>query len=921
MNTKRRYLRYTAVYSLVFLVLMAGMLLPMIIGKRTLIWNDDAKSQYYLQLDYMGRLLREFFSRLFSGRFSLRMYDFTIGMGDDINTLVRFHPLDFLSIFVSGPYMKHLYGFLVLLRIYLGGLAFSAYCFYWKKNEQAVLIGSMVYISCGYVLKLVTYHPTFGAAIIMLPLIFISAEEVMRGGRKLLFSFFIFLSFTSNYYFTYMASIAAVIYVLLRFADVINWTEKRPGQRVKDFFRMFFTFVFYYLLGTGMAALTLLPIIARLVSSPRLSGGTQMRSLWLYPVYRYGAWALAMISPYMDIGNVTKLNFAAIAAPALALLLFAPRGKHRTLRIAAVLEIVLLLLPLFGYIMSGFSNVNNRWTYIIAFTVSLVCVVMAEEFPVHGRRGEVILLVLAAVLAAGTAVGTVFARRYPQMASYPLYIWIGTGQAVLFIVLILFMKRRGISAKTRMLVLTAATACSCILNGFITYDSHFGNTAGEFVRSKNMPAYFDRLPQNLLGSIEDDLAFYRSDTDLNSAGSQNASLYHEYQGIAVYNSVLNAEMVGYMLEQENPGQNGSIRLENLDGRTVTENLANVKYILTRRRRPGSIPAGFEPDEELSGKYYTVYKNSSPLAFGYTYDTLIGSEAYQALPALEKQQVMLEAAVVDEEASEVLQEQGDFSIAEGCGDEIITVKAKLPAFEKRRRIEKTAGGYLVKRRNARIRIKYERRAGYECYLRLVGLGYSGPGMVSNHAQVIVKTKSGTRKAFTVRGEDEAYYLPRSSYSICLGASLQDEADKLTIRFKKSGTFFLESAELVYVPVSKTAERIAARNKNALQNVAQSVNCISGTVSLDRDQFMVFSIPFSKGWSVYVDGDRGELFKANTAYMGVFLPQGDHEIVLKYVSPGFRTAVPVFLISWLLFAILGVLGSVKRKKLPGGDVKAG
>ena len=76
--------------------------------------------QYVVYLRYMGQYLRLCIQHILHGDFALPVYDFSIGMGDDIGQIVRFHPLDFLSVFVPSRYTETLYGLILLIRFYLG---------------------------------------------------------------------------------------------------------------------------------------------------------------------------------------------------------------------------------------------------------------------------------------------------------------------------------------------------------------------------------------------------------------------------------------------------------------------------------------------------------------------------------------------------------------------------------------------------------------------------------------------------------------------------------------------------------------------------------------------------------------------------------------------------------------------------------
>ena len=59
-------------------------------------------------------------------------------------------PLTLLSVFVPASKTEALYAFLIFLRIYLAGIAFSRYSFYHKNSKQATFMGTMIYIFAGW---------------------------------------------------------------------------------------------------------------------------------------------------------------------------------------------------------------------------------------------------------------------------------------------------------------------------------------------------------------------------------------------------------------------------------------------------------------------------------------------------------------------------------------------------------------------------------------------------------------------------------------------------------------------------------------------------------------------------------------------------------------------------------------------------
>ena len=74
-------------------------------------------------------------------------------------------------------------------------------------------------------------------------------------------------------------------------------------------------------------------------------------------------------------------------------------------------------------------------------------------------------------------------------------------------------------------------------------------------------------------------------------------------------------------------------------------------------------------------------------------------------------------------------------------------------------------------------------------------------------------------------------------------------------------------------------------------------------------MFFSIPYDKGWSVEVDGNKVETLKVNSAFLGVPLKSGEHTMTLKFCPPGLKIGICITLTS---IVIIGLWSYAKRKK---------
>ena len=79
-------------------------------------------------------------------------------------------------------------------------------------------------------------------------------------------------------------------------------------------------------------------------------------------------------------------------------------------------------------------------------------------------------------------------------------------------------------------------------------------------------------------------------------------------------------------------------------------------------------------------------------------------------------------------------------------------------------------------------------------------------------------------------------------------------------------------------------------------------IKGHVKSDKDGMLFFTIPYDKGWSVYIDGNKVDTYKTLTSFTGTDISAGEHQVELKYMPSGFVLGIIISIISWLVFVIV-------------------
>ena len=908
--------KYVLIYTAVFAVLCLAVFLPFITGGRSLVGKGDGQSQYILQLRYMGQWLRQTLRDFLHGDFALRSYDFTIGMGEDIGSIVRFHPLDYLSVFVPSSGTEILYAFIIFLRLYLAGLAFSVLAFRFSCEGSAVLIGSIVYLFCGYVFELGIVHPIYISPMIVMPLLLVGAEYMMDRKRKhsfALLSIMVYLGFTSNYYFMYINSVALLIYVLIRFGAVYR------ENRVKNFFILFVRMVSAYLVGLMMAMITLLPTLKRYFDSYRSQSMAQNTNLLVYEdLRRYFAWFINLISPLEASGNGTHLNFAVIVLPCIVILVLSGKQKWKGMKSILLANLIFLLLPLGGYIMAVMHTENNRWVYLISLSAAMTVSFAAPEAGSLSSLQKKGLIAVTVLFDAGTAAMTV-------LWGMNIYHLLAAAELTAATLLILGYEKstssscRKVSSRPAavrvMGMLLCVTVVSSVLNGYFTFGRPFGNLTRFYVPAGTTESYFSRsryANYNRVGSGiggEEEGAsrewtdgFYRVDGYWRGSNEDNASIQLAYPGVQIYNSVLNASQIRYMMDTDNAGLTTMLHIQTLDGRAPSEAIAGVRYYQTQKKNLRQLPYGFDK-QVWSGKKMAIYENKYPVNFGFTADTFISSSDYEKLGAAAKEEVMIHAAVVDDEAAGRTDLAAELKQTDGRKEtsSIESVELALPSGTED--IEPVEGGYRIRKDKSSVSFSFTRKAGCDTLLELEGLV---PHDMGTSLRV---DADGISRKVTLLSDQQTYTLLRRDYLVNLGYSEEEEEDTLTLTFRDAGEYDLEAVRMVYVPRADFRECTQELNRYSLQNVTFTKNTVTGSVSLDAPRFMVFQIPWNTGWSLQVNGEDRELIQTDRCYLGTLLKSGENEIRLTYRTPGSRTGTLLSLAGVLILVLALVLRRIR------------
>jgi len=888
------YIAYTLIFSFISVVIFSWFYL----NDRSIIWQHDGVEQHFVSLVYFGSYLRRIIHDLFAtGSLVIPMFDFSIGYGSDILTTLHHNaigdPLNLLSVFVPASKTEMLYSFLAILRIYLSGIAFSLYCKHMKKPRFATLCGALIFAFCGFSLFIVVRHPFFINSMIYLPLLLIGVELIFAKKKPYLFVVMVFISAMSNFYFFYMITILMVIYTAIRFFAICH------ENRVKILFKYLGAFSLYYATGLLMACIIFLPTALLALSSARADADNAVGIVYNF-VY-YARFASAFIT-HRAHQYLIHMGYSPVALIAVVLL-FTKKRDNSQLKTGFLLLTLFLLVPVAGYIFNGFTYVTNRWVWGYSFLVAFITVVLMQDILKPSKRQ---IIIVTTFMVLYFLQGQLLDFRSVEFFAV----------CIISFMLIALMYKNHAAGSRFFLPKTAIISFIMLgisIQAYFLYAPAQGNYVEQFYAPGEALTVMTDNSSYAIKQLGDD-SFFRYET--NSSGGQilnnNTSVLNRQNSLDGYFSLGNPYIIRFLLDDiqfnDHPYEH---MYRGLEGRAMPGALASAKYFVVRPGLERFIPYGYN-DKVFSTDKYHVFQNNYFLPIGYTYDNIISETTYRGLSAIEKQQVLLQAAVINNTDGTLLNE-----IEPVFNHAVVPYEMILNGD-----ISYENGVFTVNDTSASVMLLFEGLRDSETYLSINNLHFSPSQPRDNLSaddraeqsfverirfiinnlmeqaialtEVTVRSGDITRSIYSSTPHFE-FYFGRHDYLIHLCYDINGKTE-IEITFSGTGIYSFDSLEVINQPMYDFNTQIDRLREVVMENVRIDTNLVTGTINNDRDKFLAFSVPYSKGWRAYLNGEEVDLLNVNTMYSGIYVPAGTHEITLKYITP--------YLIHGIILTVSGI-----------------
>ena len=794
-------------------------------------------------------------------------------------------PVVLFSFFFPGlPMERYLLGASVL------GLMAAELLFYrWIKNRGFsrnisflcslifLLAGPMIYHTCKHVM-FVNYMP-------FLCLGFLGIDRYFEKRKQGLFLFSVFLMIMTSFYFSVGGILVLILYGLYRYVQIKE--KKNEKIRLKSFLKDGFLFLLPIFTAVLMSGILLVPTAFALGARASRSQGDEYSLISLFipsvktDLFFYGYYGLGLTTLGITIlftGILTGFR----RKGALHL-----RTQERVLFWGLG---ILLFIPFFSFLLNGGLYVRGK--AMIPF-LPLVCYCYAWYADKMKKRE--ISFIMAMLPYAVTILCLFFLRaeikNTPFSAGFVEYalVW----EAVLLLILfVLYWKWRKDS-----LLLVPSVLLLFFLPCLLSYLPDSGYALKGELTTEELYAEISaaEIKEQIVDASEQEKEFYRIEQQ--GSAEENLANVNRIWAERQYTSSLysSTQHAGYqkfrsrIFDLEEPYRN--FNTMSVSKNPIFQKMMGVKYILKH-----------------SKEGWNLLENTFAAPVLYGSSRIIEEDTYKKMSFPYNQTALAEYVVVDQE-----EKDGNFSPVkdwkEHLKGEVSNAFIEIPECRQEgTQIERTENGWKITtkeiyRTKALIGLLSFEEAekpeetdadDAEDVMQMLFLRFRIHNNHKNKDMWISVNGIQNKQA------SASHIYKNENEWFAYGCSLELGTTEVNLSF---GPGEYEISDVTcYLGTSCDGWEDLYESDFVVDWEKTKGNVISGNIQMNATGYLISSIPYEESFSIFVDGKEVKKEKVNTAFLGCFLPKGEHHVEIIYHAPGFFLGKLLSVSGWILALIL-------------------
>ena len=878
-------------FTILFCILVLVIYWVFIINHKSFIKTGDGIKQGY----FMTVELKHQMEMLFAGK-GLQLWSWSKLLGMSVQTNRYWDPFNWLAAAFPVGYIELGYTIAALLRFYCGGVAFLAMLRYMGRSVFSAVFGAAVYTFTGYTIVTGMIYPDLLMNIYLFPLLVISVEMIYRGKSPAFFSIMTGVYLVSNFYYSYMAAISIILYILFRYFAYRQFD-------LKDYAATIGRFMIYGIIGLCIGGIQFIPDFASL-SEASTESVTDESGLF-YDMSHYiniGKFLIGTggTKPPAIIGwTFIIIIFAAIALIGIRL--------SKTPAVLSLLMLAGAMTPAVSSVYNGFGYPSLRWVFALQLFAVWALAEEIDKARMYSRAG-IVTAAAALIFTSVVTLGFTYIFHLDpgrRAVTFMMLQLLGDASMVLLLV---FIRKEGCLkrlSRVMMVVILVATLGSAWTVSFL-------DTKGKYYRNNKINKLLEQSTQRAGALIEDE-GFYRLD-QVDSVlyrhrvkPPANETMWWQTRSIYAYNSRTPSVLLEFnRLLGNNYGYSKRVAVVSNDNRTGLDYLYGVKYFLgddLKYDKTGSdeyAGYGFRKSTSLDG--VNVFKSKYDVSLGYVFDKYISKSEFEKLGYGEREQAILQAVVLpdDKDISSVSKVKSS-DIHTAVQDVGYTVVESDGA-------ALSDGNIVVDRAGRSITLALEPVENSQLLLSMTGLlrnvskGQSQPFELhvrNEHIEEIATNDLSNQTIPDIR-----------DYNLNLGYFDHYSDGRVQISFTEPGTYRYDEIKIKAQDADLFDTYIEDLSENRYVISSFSDRRVEGTIDSAKGGILYLSIIEPERWECYIDGKKTDIISnTDIAFTGVAVPAGHHSITLKFRN---RASELGAMMSIIGLALLAATCLIRRKK---------
>lgn len=775
---------------------------------------------------------------------------------------------------------------IILLKVGLCGATFGYYLHRNSKtpNKFMVIAFSVMYSLCAYAV-VHQNNIMWIDALIWLPLLTLSIEQLIKYGKFKLFVISLALTIMSNYYIGYMVCIYAVAYFFYYLLANDPGVKNPRGQK-RHALKSCVSFGCFALLAAAISAF----IVAGAYYSLTF-GKTEFSN---------PSWAITAKFDILDFftkllpgsyDTVRPEGLPFVYCGVLALFMIpvyfvsktiSSREKLASFGLIGFFVFSFILKPL-DLIWHGFSApnwLNYRYSFMLCFFMLVISYKGLGNLKKVGEKfifGIAMCLILFVSIAQKMEFSS-YVETEKKLETFSVVWFTVIVTLVLLGALFAFMRANKKAAKIGVSsvllgvicveIFASSLICMMRFDGDVVYSSYSGYN-------------------NYLGGIrpivntlkKEDGSFYRMETLDHRKYNDNMAL--GMRGLTNSTSTLNSDTIEFL------GEMGYVSRSHLSkylgGNPVNDSLLGVKYVIEKIPQSESEKEKQTPIDKTAASLYDVIAEKGK------YKAYINPYALSVAYGVDKDLLDFDPEIFD-----TYFERLNAMVSAMNGNEEVT-----PIFVPEEDVSRSMSGLDSTRSSSKT--TYVTKEGYDGSLTFrFTASYSG--------EYYFHTPSSSYKEVEISVNDSAesddWLGSNTRHIYPLGYYEKGDQVKIELELTNKSFSILNDVDYVWYIDNEAFEKEFSKLASAPQLIMDDdykEDCLKGSITTEnKDQTVLTTIPYDKGWKVYLDGEEIETYQTLDALVAFDIDDpGEHSLTIKYFPTIYKIGIIISIIGLISF----------------------